>query len=109
MWQNLTFKPLERQLTETELDNDENGHCRRVFEDEIYRENLVNDAVSALRSGNRNICLMALRSLYIDVKQAITASSDGLASDLLLSSWSLRPTVCRETSGCISVNLGPAI
>ncbi|KAF1775702.1 hypothetical protein GQ600_1697 [Phytophthora cactorum] len=193
MWQNLTFKPLEKQLTEVgsnhsesggvkqgynsislqqELakvaktgDNNENDkltepelklhkevdqspgispmksvaactvhvqHCRRVFEDESYREGLVNDAVSALRSGKPNVCLvvtpppqnphnkkhanedgdelaeMALRSLYIDVKQVIAASSDGLATELLLSSWPMRPTVWRETSGCITVNLGPA-
>ncbi|KAG4235566.1 hypothetical protein PC116_g16307 [Phytophthora cactorum] len=193
MWQNLTFKPLEKQLTKVgsnhsesggvkqgynsislqqELakvaktgDNNENDkltepelklykevdqspgislmksvaactvhvqHCRRVFEDESYREGLVNDAVSALRSGKPNVCLvvtpppqnphnkkhanedgdelaeMALRSLYIDVKQVIAASSDGLATELLLSSWPMRPTVWRETSGCITVNLGPA-
>ncbi|ETL43714.1 hypothetical protein L916_05860 [Phytophthora nicotianae] len=188
MWQNLTFKPLETQLTEvgakgvgmkqgynsiflqqelakvvkvsdsTDGDTERANkiheevhpsyrnaptkavaayivqvqHCRRVFEDESYREDLVNNTMSALRSGNSNICLvvtphsqdprdkkhvneaedelaeMALRSLYIDVKQAIAASSDGLSSDLLLSSWPMRPKVCREISGCITVKLGPA-
>ncbi|ETP48129.1 hypothetical protein F442_06080 [Phytophthora nicotianae P10297] len=188
MWQNLTFKPLETQLTEvgakgvgmkqgynsislqqelakvvkvsdsTDGDTERANkiheevhpsyrnaptkavaayivqvqHCRRVFEDESYREDLVNNTMSALRSGNSNICLvvtphsqdprdkkhvneaedelaeMALRSLYIDVKQAIAASSDGLSSDLLLSSWPMRPKVCREISGCITVKVGPA-
>ncbi|KAG7384193.1 hypothetical protein PHYPSEUDO_002881 [Phytophthora pseudosyringae] len=103
------------------------NHCRRVFEDELYREGLVNDALSALRSGKANVCFvvsppnperertaenedelaeMALRSLYIDVKQAVAASSDDFATDLCLSSWPMRPIVCRETSGCVTVKLG---
>ncbi|KAE9035142.1 hypothetical protein PR003_g7983 [Phytophthora rubi] len=196
MWQNLTLKPLERQLTDAGLDLNENSttkqgynsislqqemakvaeegdknsesaqqsttdllverpppvamarvksvaahtvhveHCRRVFEDEIYREELVNEAVSALRSGKSNVCFvvtphtrkpenrscneeltggdedelaeMALRSLYIDVKQAVAASSEEFVFGLSLSSWPMRPKLCQEASGCITVKLGPA-
>ncbi|KAG1703822.1 hypothetical protein DVH05_006831 [Phytophthora capsici] len=99
-------------------------HCRQVFEDEMYREDLVNNAYNALHSGKATVCFvvpppsnperkrtdgddqvaeMALRSLYIDVKQSIADDS----SQTSLSSWPLRPTVYREASGCISVKLGP--
>ncbi|EGZ24317.1 hypothetical protein PHYSODRAFT_484568 [Phytophthora sojae] len=126
MWQNLTLKPLERQLNDTILEQHENSattkqgynsislqqelakYCRRVFEDEIYREGLVNDAISALRSGNSNVCFMALRSLYIDVKQAVAASSEEFVFGLSLASWPMRPKLCREASGCTTVKLGPA-
>ncbi|KAL3672129.1 hypothetical protein V7S43_002792 [Phytophthora oleae] len=178
MWQNLTFKPIEKQLTENVTDssrknqgynsislkqelakavemsdnNDDNDaqanheanlhnkvhqgidrkesdtahrvhvqHCRRVFEDEIYREGLVNDTLSAFRSGKASVCFvvtrkrtdreddelaeMALHSLYLDVKQAIASSGDDF-SNISLSSWPMRPKVCCETSGCITVKLG---
>jgi hypothetical protein len=111
-------------------------HCRRVFEDEAYREELVNCAIRALSSGKANVSFVvtprsrtptgapsnkqssrededeltevALRSLYIDAKQAIAASSDSLASGLSLSSWPMRPKVWREASGCFTVRLGAA-
>ncbi|OWZ24578.1 hypothetical protein PHMEG_000322 [Phytophthora megakarya] len=146
MWQNLNFKPLETQLTNPQNDSGDmkQGYnsislqqeltklnCRRVFEDENYREELVNDVLSSFRSGNSNVCFavnphnynpknthdssedenelaeMALHSLYIDVKLAITGSSNTLSSSLSPSSWPMRPTLCRETSGCITVKLGP--
>ncbi|POM61783.1 hypothetical protein PHPALM_29156 [Phytophthora palmivora] len=130
MWQNLTFKPLERQLANPGLTSNDDGgikqgynsislqqeltkatmdiqHCRRVFEDENYRENLVHEVLSALNSGNANVYLMALRSLYIDVKQAIAALSDDLSPNSTISSWPMRPKLCRETSGCVTVKLGP--
>ncbi|KAK1931984.1 hypothetical protein P3T76_012484 [Phytophthora citrophthora] len=176
MWQNLTLKPLNKNLTENVTDssrrtqgynsislrqeltkgaetsdnNEENDneaklhnemhqendtahrihvqHCRRVFEDEIYRECLVNDALGVLRSGKAPVCFvvpslfnpeqkrtdeedelveMALRSLYLDVKQSIASSPDGFPN-ISLSSWSMRPKVHHETSGYITVKLSPA-
>eukprot|EP00644_Phytophthora_capsici_P010673 jgi/Phyca11/82687/gw1.9.941.1 len=132
MWQNLTFKPLDNQLMGKKQGYNSislkqelaKAHCRQVFEDEMYREDLVNNAYNALHSGKATVCFvvpppsnperkrtdgddqvaeMALRSLYIDVKQSIADDS----SQTSLSSWPLRPTVYREASGCISVKLGP--
>ncbi|GMF54026.1 unnamed protein product [Phytophthora fragariaefolia] len=200
MWQNLTLKPLERQLTDpsldlcanaittqgynsislqtelaklVEVDDSNNGsghqleqqhsidqtideqhdgssspartsgihtvvdhtvrveHCRRVFEDEVYRGELVSNAITWLRSGSPNVYFtvtphtsksgntkqgenegelaeMALRSLYLDVKQAAEASSKLSTATLSLSSWPMRPKVFRETSGEFTVKLGPA-
>ncbi|GMF25633.1 unnamed protein product [Phytophthora lilii] len=127
-----TIKTLDQRYMETHTIHVQ--HCRRVFEDDNYREELVRDALIALRSDKTNVCFvvppcrqqhgcssrkqqnggdedelveMALRSLYIDVKQAISASSDELASDLSLKSWPMRPNICREMSGNTIVKLGP--
>ncbi|RLN45561.1 hypothetical protein BBJ28_00003232 [Nothophytophthora sp. Chile5] len=111
-------------------------HCRQVFEDELYREQIVNDAVDAFLLGKRDVFLvvthdehtqakstnrklqaveaeqqdelaeMVLRSLYLDVKHAVAAATDQSATKTSLSSWSMRPEICREASGCMTVKLG---
>ncbi|RLN27237.1 hypothetical protein BBJ28_00019950 [Nothophytophthora sp. Chile5] len=111
-------------------------HCRQVFEDELYREQIVNDAMDAFLLGKSDVFLlvtpdehaqarstnrklhaveaeqqdeladMVLRSLYLDVKHAVAAAADQSAAKLSLSSWPMRPEICREASGCMTVKLG---